>query len=203
MAITRRVWLAASVAAAAVALIAADAAAKDIGSDPSCDTCRTCANCVRPSRQEPSAAGTTISRTEGNLTERVEASLLSSAGSSMRLDFVYNSDNADSSRAQVDTVAGYGWTHSFNVLLFSQLGSMFRFDGNGRVTRYKLGAGGTYTAAPGYFETLVKNPDGSFTLRQKDGTVFTFMTIAGTPFFVVGPVHRSRESSIAMAIRRR
>ena len=172
--------------ALALAAWPSHASAKDIGADPPrCGSCATCNNCARPPVDEPSSTGTSISRTEGNLSERVP---LSHSGTPMTL--AYNSYNADTSRAQVDTVMGYGWTHSFNTFLFSQLGSMFRFDGDGRVTRYKAGPGGTYTAAPGYFETLARNPDGSFTLRQKDGTVFTFAAIPGTPFLVVGPVYR-------------
>lgn len=168
------------------------ASAKDIGAEaPRCSTCVTCASCSPPQAQEPSDTGTTISRTEGNLTEVVDGvKVASSAGATLGFSAVYNSYNADLSRAQVDTVMGYGWTHSYNVLLFKQVGSMFRFDGEGRVTRYKLGAGSTYTAASGYFETLVKNPDGSFTLTQKDKTTYTFKLISGTPFLVVGPVYR-------------
>jgi RHS repeat-associated protein len=101
----------------------------------------------------------------------------------------YNSYDADGSRAVVDTVAGYGWTHSYNVFLFSQLGAVFRFDGAGRVTRYKLGHGGTFIAAPGYFETLTQSGT-DFTLTQKDQTKYTFSSIPGTPFLVGGPVYR-------------
>src|SRR5262249_29140664 len=75
-------------------------------------------------------------------------------------------------------------------LLFRQRSHMFRMDGGGRITKYQLGPGGTYTSAPGYFETLVQNLDGTFTLTQKDKTAFTFASIAGTPFFVEGPVYR-------------
>jgi RHS repeat-associated protein len=169
------------------------ASAKDIGADPpkcpACPTCQPGLACPQP--QEGSSAGTTISRTEGNLSERINlASVLSSTGPTLAFSAIYNSYNADGSRVQLDTVMGYGWTHSYNIFLFSQLGSMFRFGGDGRVTRYKLGPGGTFTAAPGYFETLVKNPDGSFTLTTKDKTVFTFRFISGTSFFVVGPVYR-------------
>jgi RHS repeat-associated protein len=85
---------------------------------------------------------------------------------------------------------GYGWTHSYNILLFSQLGHMFRMGADGRVTKYKLGPGGTFTATSGDFETLVRNPDGTFTLREKHGTTFRFAIVPGTPFFVVGPVWR-------------
>jgi RHS repeat-associated protein len=167
------------------------AQAKYIGADPpKCATCG-CSSCKRPSLAERSDTSSSISRTEGNLTEWVGISTIkSSTGPTLDLSLVYNSYNADGSRSTVDTVVGYGWTHSYNIFLFSQLGSMFRYDSYGRVTRYALGAGGSFTAATGYFETLVKNPDGSFTLTQKDKTVYTFKSIAGTPFLVGGPVWR-------------
>jgi RHS repeat-associated protein len=163
------------------------AQAKYIGADPAkCPTCK-CAGCNRPSLAERSDTSSAISRTEGNLTEWAGISTIKNT---LDLSLTYNSYNADGSRATVDTVVGYGWTHAYNVFLFSQLGSMFRYDADGRVTRYTLGAGGSFTAATGYFETLVKNPDGSFTLTKKDKTVYIFKSIAGTLFLVGGPVWR-------------
>jgi RHS repeat-associated protein len=84
---------------------------------------------------------------------------------------------------------GYGWTHSYNIFLFSQLGAVFRYDADGRVTRYKLGPGGTFIAASGYFETLTQSGT-TFTLTQKDQTQYTFIAIPGTPFLVGGPVYQ-------------
>ncbi len=85
---------------------------------------------------------------------------------------------------------GYGWTHSFNDFLFTQFGAMFRYDGNGVVTKFGLGPGGTYVTSTGYFETLVKNSNGTFTLTQKDQTIYNFALVTGTPFQVAGPVWR-------------
>src|SRR5262245_10665882 len=63
-----------------------------------------------PQVQEPSDTGTTISRTEGNLSERLELSrVVSALGPTIAFSAIYNSYNADNSRAQVDTVMGYGW----------------------------------------------------------------------------------------------
>ena len=56
--------------------------------------------------------------------------------------------------------------------------------------RYPLGAGGTFGADPGYFETLVRNPDGSFTLTQKDKTTYQFAAIPNTPFMPGTPVYQ-------------
>src|SRR5689334_2716342 len=101
------------------------AEAKYIGADPpKCPTC--CGGCTRPSLWEASNTTSMISRTEGNLMEPVGISSIRSAfGSTLSFSLIYNSYNADGSRATVDSVVGYGWTHSFNNFLFSQLGSMF------------------------------------------------------------------------------
>ena len=68
-----------------------------------------------------------------------------------------------------------GWTHAYNTFLYSLRGHMFRVGGDGRVTKYQLGPGGTFTAAAGYFEKIVKNLDGSFTITKKDQTAFRFV----------------------------
>ena len=142
-------------------LLPSVALSKTIGGNPpycGCPCACSCA-CVNPNVPQSSSAGSSLSLTEGNLSEPVSASTTqSSFGRTLDFSLTYNSYNADGSRAQVDTVMGYGWTHSYNTFLFSQLGAMFRYDGAGRVTRYKLGPGGSFIAATGYFETLVKNP---------------------------------------------
>jgi RHS repeat-associated protein len=171
------------------------AQAKYIGADspkcPACSRAGTCPACSRPSVAEVSDTSSSVSRTEGNLSEWLAISSIRSAlGPTLDLSLVYNSYDADGSRATIDTVTGYGWNHSYNIFLFSQLGSMFRYGADGRVTRYVLGAGGVFTAATGYFETLVANADGSFTLTKKDRTVYTFKSVAGTTFLVGGPVWR-------------
>ncbi len=138
------------------------------------------------SMPEPYDSGTSISATEGNLTEEIPVSRI---GTTLDLSFLYNSYNADGTRTTVDTVMGYGWTHSYNDFMFSQAGVMFRYDGEGRVTRFGLGPGGTFVAATGYFETLTTS-GGMFTLTEKDQTKYTYASIPGTPFLVGGPVYR-------------
>jgi RHS repeat-associated protein len=170
-----------------VLLLPAIGQAKNIGADPP----SLCPTCSKPSVVQPSGTSTWLSRTEGNLTETVPITTLKhSGGPTIDLKITYNSYNADGSRAVIDTILGYGWTHSYNIFLFSQFGAMFRYDGTGRVTKYGVGPGGTFIAAAGYFETLVKNLDGSFTLTQKDQTQYTFATVPSTPFLVGGPVSR-------------
>jgi RHS repeat-associated protein len=170
--------------------LAPKAQAKYIGGEPpKCSTC-ACTRCTRPSVAERSDTTSWIGRTEGNLSEPLAiATVSSSTGPTLDFSVTYNSYNADGSRATVDTVLGYGWTHSYNVFLFGQLGALFRYDGDGRVTRYSLGPAGTFITATGYFETLTQSGT-TFTLTQKDQTKYTFKPVANTPFLVSGPVYR-------------
>jgi RHS repeat-associated protein len=181
-------WLSLLVAAQLL-LFPQFASAKYIGADPARRGCSCACTCAAPQLQERSNTSTTISRTEGTNVEQVPiSSITGGIGANIALTAVYNSYNADGSRAQVDTIMGYGWTHSYNIFLFNQLGAMFRYDGDGRVTRYGLGANNTFVAQTGVFETLVKNPDGTFTLTQKDQTKYNF-ALEGAPFLVAGPVY--------------
>lgn len=107
------------------------AQAKYIGEDPpqqcQCQSCNSC--------NQAAACGCAISNSEGNLKDTYTGPrVLSSTGATLDFNLSYNSYNADGSRVAIDTVMGYGWTHSYNSFLFSQRGNMYRFDGNGRVT---------------------------------------------------------------------
>ncbi|HWX22256.1 MAG TPA: RHS repeat-associated core domain-containing protein [Candidatus Binatia bacterium] len=141
---------------------------------------------------QASDAGTAISLTEGNLLEQYSGPVLRSAfGPTIDFRLTYNSYNADGSRAQLDTMVGYGWTHSYNIFLFGQGTNMFRFDGIGRVTKYLRQMDGiTYLPTPGYFETLVNTGPGQFTLTTKEKTVFIFNTNSATPFMVGNGIYR-------------
>ncbi|HEV3201059.1 MAG TPA: PEP-CTERM sorting domain-containing protein, partial [Bryobacteraceae bacterium] len=189
-----RIWRCLAPPVLVVVLLGSSAQAKDKGENKpprDCPVCACTAMCPAPQMRANSDAGTSISLTEGNLTETANLSSTSSAfGPTIPFQVVYNSYDADGSRAQIDTTMGYGWTHSYNTFLFSQFGSMFRYDSGGRITKYKLGPGGSFTSSTGYFETLVKNVDGSFTLTLKDQTRYTFALVPGTPFLVSGPVWR-------------
>ena len=129
--------------------------------------------------------------TEGNAGEiYAVTSLESSTGPTISLSLVYNTYNADASRAQIDTGMGYGWTHTYDDFLFNQRGDMFRVDADGRITRFAMVGNNAYQTTTGYFETLVQNLDGSFTLTDKFKTVWHYITVAGTWFQVNGPVFR-------------
>src|SRR5438067_877484 len=116
-------WLLLLVAAAQLLLFPQTAHAKYIGADPPRCTCCLCAcapSCSCPQMQESSDTSSTISRSEGNLIEQVNISrIMGGFGANIPFTAVYNSYNADGSRAQVDTMMGYGWTHSYNLFLFN------------------------------------------------------------------------------------
>ena len=132
-----------------------------------------------------------ISLTNGTLSDKYDASSVKSAsGATTELSFAYKSYNADGSRGQIDTVMGFGWTHSYNIFLFVQGGHVFRMDGQGQIAKFQLNPNGTYTALVGYFETLVRNGPSAFLIRDKNGTVSQFALVANTPFLVQGPVYR-------------
>src|SRR5262245_52324987 len=97
--------------------------AKYIGADPPCP----CSRCGEPDNRAQGEGTTSLS--EGNLQETYPiVSVRSGFGPTLSLSLTYNSYNADGSRALVDTVLGYGWTHSYNIFLFFQRGHAFRFD---------------------------------------------------------------------------
>src|SRR5689334_19895957 len=79
--------------------------AKNIGSDPPPKICSTCSCnglCPTPPSTANSAAGSSTSITEGNLSESASVT----AGEVLPFTATYNSYNADGSRAQVDTTMG-------------------------------------------------------------------------------------------------
>src|SRR5271165_1011360 len=165
------------------------AEAKYHGADPpSCATCPTCLSCQN---RVSSSNNSDVSMTEGNASESYPVtSLTSSTGPTVSLSLTYNSYNADGSRSADDIGLGYGWTHTFTDLLFNQRGDMFRLDGIGRITRFALVGNGVYQTATGYFETLVQNLDGSFTLTDKFKTILHYISVPGTFFQIAGPVYR-------------
>ena len=143
--------------------------------------------------------GSFVSLTEAYVGEEYSVAQVRSAlGVTLDFQLTYDSDNADGSGngfsapgSSIDTVLGYGWTHTYNDLLFSQhAGDIFRLGADGRITRFALQSNGSYQTSPGYFETLVKNNDGSFDLTDKYHTDYHYATVPGTPFGVDGPVFR-------------
>ena len=164
------------------------AEAKTTPADPgTCQDCPLCSNCAAQNQTSYSS----VSMTEGNVSEDyVVAQVRSAFGTTLEFRLIYNSYNADNSRASLDTMIGFGWTHTFNDFLFTQGADMFRMRGDGRITRYHFIGGGGYRTSPGYFETLVQNLDGSFDVTTQFQTRYHYQSVPNTPFLVHGPVLR-------------
>ncbi len=157
-----------------------------IGSDPP----NPCAICACRCTRVPGGDVQT-SLTEGNLRDDVPVTTIKSdAGPTIDFGMVYNSYNADGSKAQVDTGMGLGWTHSYNIFIFLQRGHLFRMDGDGRVTQYYPKGGGTFAADTGYFDTLTMLPGGGYAITNKMQSWWHFASVPNTPFLVGGPVYR-------------
>lgn len=165
-------------------------AVSTIGGDPSdCQECDECDQCAGPDNYLSGSSPVGI--TEGNLRDSYKVvSLRSAFGETIDFSLHYNSYNADNSHAALDTVMGYGWTHSYNIFLFSQSSHMFRMDSDGRVTKYQRNLDGTFTTAPGYFDTLTQTSGNTFTITTKDKIIFNFAVVPDTPFSVNGTVYR-------------
>jgi RHS repeat-associated protein len=183
----KRVWL--MLLGGTMLGVAVPVQAKYIGSDAP-DVCQTCG--VQPTRQQAGAINTSLS--EGNQREDYPVvTVMSGYGPTLPFALTYNSYNADGSKAQLDTGLGFGWTHTYNTLLFQQRGQMFRLGADGRVTQYYLnysGSGGSYISDTGYFETMTRQPDGSFIVTNKYQSWWHFGLVPNTPFLVAGPVYR-------------
>lgn len=157
-----------------------------IGSDPP----QVCEKCGYPPNRQ-SVGSTLPSLTEGNLSENYPVvSLQSGAGPTLQLSLTYNSYNADGSRAQIDSGIGLGWTHSYNLFLFSQRGSFSLMGPDGRITLFHESVPGTYITDSGYFETLTPLGSGAYAITNKEQSWWIFNSVPNTPFLVAGPVLR-------------
>ena len=168
-----------------LALPVLPARARYLGSDAP-DVCTTCG--VQPTRQP--AGGSSTSLSEGNLQVVYPVvSVMSGYGRTLTFALTYNSYNADGSKGQLDAGLGFGWTHTYNTVLFQQRGQMFRLGADGRVTQYIYDGGGNYTSDTGYFETMSQQPDGSFIVTNKNQSWWHYGSISNS-FLVEGPTYR-------------
>lgn len=157
-----------------------------IGSDPP----NPCAICACRCTRQP-GGDIEMSLSEGNLRDDFPAaSIRSDAGPTVDFGMVYNSYNADGSKARVDTGMGLGWTHSYNIFIFLQRGHLFRMDADGRVTQYYPKGGGKFASDTGYFETLTMLGGGGYIITNKAQSWWQFAAVPNTPFLVEGPVYR-------------
>lgn len=112
----------------------------------------TCCRCLGVPHRCPEVQGKNgdaMSLTEGNLKQTYRVSALKSAnGPTIDFTLTYNSYLADGSRPKVDTVMGFGWTHSYNIFLFKEGNRIFRMGADGRGHQIRTGTGWNLPAYP-------------------------------------------------------
>ena len=111
-----------------------------------------------------------------------------SAGLGLGLALHYASYVADGQKAAIATVAGFGWSHSYNIFLFAQGQDLFKMSPTGLTTRYARDpANGQLTATMGTQQTIVENTNGSVDITNiPAGLTYHFDKVAGNPLLVKG-----------------
>jgi len=88
-------------------------------------------------------------------------------------------------RSQIfyDGPLGFNWSHSYDKRLF--LGDpaanvILIHDGFARVDRYVRKPDGTYDGPTGFYTKLIRNADATYTLRARDGMLYSFNRLDGS-----------------------
>jgi RHS repeat-associated protein len=113
------------------------------------------------------------------------------------LALAYSSAHATAeATTAANTCLAFGWTHSYNVFLYTYQAAMFRRDQEGRITKF-LRVPSTspvrYKPTAGYFETMIRNADGTFTITYPDGSLQKFKTFSGCPYLFATPIYQMTE----------
>lgn len=167
--------------------------AKPIGADAPCRDC--CGQTLPdvPSGKGPCPdifPGSFTSTSNGTMGETYPVvSARSANGAGLELSLHYASYVADGEKATLNTVMGYGWSHSYNIFLFTQGRDIFKMSPSGLTTKYQRAArGGALTATRGHQQTIRENLDGSIEIRNNDGLTFRFEKIPGNPITILGTI---------------
>jgi RHS repeat-associated core domain len=145
---------------------------------------------TKPCTEQFGGAGL-ISTSLGTMGETQPISNAQAAnGAGLGLSLNYVSYNADGEKASLNTVMGYGWSHSYNTLLFSQGRDLFKMSPSGFVTKYqRSGRTGPLKTASSAQQDIVENGDGSIEITNREGgNVYRFEKIANNPIRVAGTV---------------
>lgn len=122
---------------------------------------------TNPSPEEPSVQGSTdpvdIHRGEFGVT-RQDLLLPAGRGPSIDLTFTYRS------RSSYNTPFGYGWDMSYHQRIRKlSNNNLVVLRGFNRKDEFVFSAPNTFTAPAGIYDTLLQNPDGTYTLTSKHG----------------------------------
>ncbi|MBM3149476.1 MAG: hypothetical protein FJZ88_05535, partial [Chloroflexi bacterium] len=146
----------------------------------------SCSRCGTPSSGDPyyaSHLGSPSSPTNqtvaepvsvifGNYTYQHTDLSIPGRGLPVTLERTYNSITPS---VTSDGPFGYGWTHAYALTNTQETTSTVMVKNqDGRLDRFTDAGSGNYTPPPGTFNTLTKNPDGTYTLVHKDQTRYNF-----------------------------
>ncbi len=124
---------------------------------------------VPPSGSGNDAGKDPINLTTGNFYHLHQDLYIPGKGEPINFTRAYNS------RDSYQGPLGYGWTHSYNVFLEPEAdGDIRERDEDGTLIIFSKNPDGSYSSPAGNHDHLTRNPDGTFTLRKKHGTVYRF-----------------------------
>lgn len=176
-------------------LVTGSAGAKPIGADaPVCPTCCGLSADDFPSGEKPCTdlrGGSLISASLGTMGETHSVvSAPGANGAGFDLSLQYASYVADGEKASVATVMGYGWSHSYNLFVFTQGSDLYKMSPGGFVTKYqRSGRSGPLAATRAMQQDIIQNADGSIEIiNRAGGTVYRFEQIPNNPLRVAGTV---------------
>ena len=109
-----------------------------------------------------------INVTNGNLYSIHQDISIPAKGLPLEFTRTYNS------RDDYNTVSGYGWTHSSNIILKEEGIYVEIKDGEGARCFYVKNEDETYSSPAGEYGVLVKNADDTYALTKKHGTKYNF-----------------------------
>lgn len=121
----------------------------------------------------PNTYGIYIRNSIGNYNYQNEDLQITGKGLPLNITRSYNSGAAKN-----DGPFGYGWTHNYNLSQSVGVNGIVNVSTeDGRVDAFVLGPDNTYTPFPGVFDELIKNGDGTWTLKRTNRTALYFNTV--------------------------
>ncbi|MCB9154976.1 MAG: DUF11 domain-containing protein [Caldilineae bacterium] len=97
-------------------------------------------------------------------------------------------------RSQVtyDSPLGFGWQHNYDYFLVQDGNDITVVDGYGRADTYSSPDGLTFSSPAGHYNSLVRNPDGAYTLGNRHGMSVSFNPLDGSP--AAGKLNRMQDA---------
>lgn len=121
-----------------------------------------------PPKQNPTSGGEPVYLNTGEFYHTIEDLVIPARGMNIELAHTYNSGKNNNGPF------GFGWSFSYNYkLLPLSSGNIVITDPQGRKDEYAKD-GSIFISPPGFYDSLVQNQDGTWTLTQKHGEKYVF-----------------------------